>query len=91
LAISKSQQFLLSAKKMNTVGSDHYNITLDYADTTRTSPSYLGKLRSSKAKNEFNLFSTGENPTRGSSSEAIRNQLGAVYYVSWRRELIGGK
>ena len=81
LITSNGKHFLVSAKKMNMVGSAHYVITLDEHEMKRQSSGFLGKVRSNGSGTEYNLFGIGENPSKGLPPEQTRNQLAAVYYV----------
>jgi len=78
---SQSGKVLLTAKKMNMLGSAHYLITMDSANLTKESPGYLAKLRSENSGTEYNLFDIGENPKTTKEPSRVRNQLAAVYFV----------
>eukprot|EP00826_Nyctotherus_ovalis_P013807 TRINITY_DN13788_c0_g1_i4.p1 TRINITY_DN13788_c0_g1~~TRINITY_DN13788_c0_g1_i4.p1 ORF type:complete len:158 (+),score=20.24 TRINITY_DN13788_c0_g1_i4:386-859(+) len=70
---------ILAAESMNAVGSAHYEITMNFEDTVKKI--YLGKLRSSVPKDEFDLFGPGESPSKKLRPEEIRNQFASILYV----------
>lgn len=64
------------------MGSVHYVMSMDAANITKQSKSYLGKLRAGASGAKYNLFGPGESPSKKLSPEMTRNQFGAVCYVS---------
>ena len=61
-------------EKKNLINTTYYAITTDWNSTEKTSPGYLGKLRSNLFRNEFNVFGAGENPNAKVPLESIRLQ-----------------
>ena len=82
LIVFKNKKHILSSQKMNMFGTSHYNITMEECDMSKSGAGYLGKLRSSNSTKEYNLFGPGENPSSGASNNIIREQLGAIIYVT---------
>lgn len=81
LMTTGGEDFLLAAQRVNLVGSAHYVITLRPGEIRRVAAGFLGKVRSNDSGLEYNLFGTGENPSKGLSPEQTRNQYAGVYYV----------
>ena len=77
----QSNKFLLSSQKMNMVRSAHYVISMDETNITKTSPGYLGKIRSDNSGIEYNLYDKGENPASVKIPEQVRDQYAGIFYV----------
>lgn len=83
LSISKTQEFLLAAKKRAGNKTSNYLISYDKENLTVKSSKYLGKLRARSSGNKYIIYDSGMNPSKkGSSISTVRQELAGCLYVS---------
>jgi len=85
LYIGESERFLLAAKKRSGNKSSNYLISMDKTDMTKTSPGYLGKVRSNFVGTTYTIYDRGNNPKDSydvytTNTSHIRQELGTVFY-----------
>jgi len=85
---TKDDQFLLISKKRSKNKTSNYLISMDKKNLDKSSPSYLGKLRSNFIGTEFTIYDKGLSPkdvekeSLAVSMMTVRQELGAVIYAS---------
>lgn len=88
LYLKQGDRFLMGSKKRAGKATANYIITMDQKLFSKTSPSYLGKLRSNFLGTEFQIFDKGINPKNNdqdalhSKNNTVREELGCVIYAS---------
>ena len=65
---------------MKAGGQANYAITMEYKNTDKKAPKYLGCLKSNTMGSRFNLYDDGESPSTGFALELIRNQCLSIIY-----------
>lgn len=83
LYLEKNQKFLLAAKKRSGNTTSNFIITLEKDDFEKSSEHTIGKLRSNFMGTEFNIFDKGNKPTDSKNYSEVRQQFGAILYVSF--------
>lgn len=81
LTLESNSMFIVASQKMNTFGSAHYIITLEWDNMNKDAPGYVGKVRSGTLADEYNLYGTGDNPSTKHPPQMIRDQYAGIYYV----------
>ena len=88
LYLKQGDRFLMGSKKRAGKATANYIITMDQKQFSKTSPSYLGKLRSNFLGTEFQIFDKGVNPKNNdpdalhAKNSTVREELGCVIYAS---------
>ena len=74
--------YLCSAKKVVMNTTSNYLISSKPDEFSKRKPSFLGRVVSNFLGTEFILYDNGLNPKKTKDLEAMRCQLGIVYYES---------
>eukprot|EP01138_Halocafeteria_seosinensis_P015407 gb/GECG01015724.1/.p1 GENE.gb/GECG01015724.1/~~gb/GECG01015724.1/.p1 ORF type:complete len:505 (+),score=67.99 gb/GECG01015724.1/:1-1515(+) len=82
LYMKNDDRFLLAAKKRSKQKTSNYLMSMDKGDMSRDSPNFLGKVRSNLMGTEFIVYDDGQNPSKASNPEEVREELGVVTYAS---------
>jgi tubby and related proteins len=74
---------LMAARKRTSQSTSNYVISMEENDVSRTSTTYLGKLRSNFLGTEFTVYDDGESPEKVAKNAALplRSELGVVIYA----------
>lgn len=82
LTISKTQEFLLAAKKRSGNKTSNYLICYGKENLSVKSSKYFGKVRSNFSGHNFIIYDTGRNPKkRGTNINTARQELAVCLYV----------
>ncbi|KAG2370796.1 hypothetical protein C9374_005993 [Naegleria lovaniensis] len=84
----RGSTFLLSAKKRKGNKSSNYCVSLSKEDISRSSDTFIGKLRSNFLGTEFQLFDNGEKAAKLKPGTHLRNNLASIVYET---NLFGSK
>ncbi|KAF0985009.1 hypothetical protein FDP41_000048 [Naegleria fowleri] len=84
----RGSTFLLSAKKRKGNKSSNYCVSLSKEDISRSSDSFIGKLRSNFLGTEFQLYDNGEKASKLKPGTHLRNHLASIVYET---NLFGSK
>ncbi|EFC46405.1 tubby protein [Naegleria gruberi] len=88
LYAERGSTFLLSGKKRKANKSSNYCLSLSKEDISRSSDSFIGKLRSNFLGTEFQLFDNGEKASKLKPGAHLRTNLASVVYET---NLFGSK
>ncbi len=85
---SKDQRFLLAGKKLSQNSTSYYLVSMDKANMTKESASFMGKVRSNFMGTEFTIFDKGVAPKKVDDDQlaismmTVRQELGYCVYES---------
>ncbi len=74
-------EYLMTGKKRSGNKTSNYLISMNKSELDKSSPFYLGKVRSNFLGTEFHVYDRGENPECKDQSK-VRKELAVVIYES---------